>query len=45
LQIIYKETELGNVIGRQASEELFLKIKTGAFTSKSYSRTTLLKPV
>ncbi len=25
LQIIYKETEIGNIIGRQASEELFLK--------------------
>lgn len=25
LQAIYKETELGNVIGRQAGEELFLK--------------------
>lgn len=25
LQTIYKETELGNIIGRQASEELFLK--------------------
>lgn len=25
LQTLYKETELGNIIGRQASEELFLK--------------------
>jgi CRP-like cAMP-binding protein len=25
LQVIYNETELGNIIGRQAGEELFLK--------------------
>ncbi|WP_221409248.1 hypothetical protein [Dysgonomonas alginatilytica] len=25
LQSIYKETEIGNTIGRQASEDLFLK--------------------